>query len=330
MRARLLIALAGLLALLLVVAVVAAALVVMRSDEQPSSEPAPTAPSTSEPPLTGAVGRYVALGDSYTAGPLIPWVYGQPTSCLRSSRNYPALLGEWLQPDSFVDVSCSGADTRDLTRAQQGFGSAQPPQLAAVTADTDLVTIGMGGNDFDLFGSLVAGERPDGVAAALRRTTSRLATSVRAIGERAPDAVVALVGYPQIVPARGTCAALPFDAAELRYLDRTERALNAAVRRAAQQEGAVYVDTYAASRGHDVCAGPAAWVNGRTTRPVAALAYHPFEAGMVATATTVHEALRGEPPTARMRKASAETLTPRPDGTLTLSGQRLVAGLLGG
>ncbi len=325
MRPRLLLALAGLVALALVVAVV-----VTRTDDAPSSSPPPTSPATPEPPLPGPVHRYVALGDSYTAGPLIPWVRGQPTSCLRSSRNYPALLAEWLQPGSVVDVSCSGADTRDLSRPQQGFGTPVAPQLDAVTADTDLVTLGMGGNDFDLFGSLVSGERPAGVAAALDRTAARLAASVRAIGERAPDAVVALVGYPRIVPERGTCAALPFDAATTRYLDRVERALNDAVREASERAGAVYVDTYASSFGHDVCAGADAWVNGRTTRPLAALAYHPFETGMAATATAVHEALRGKPPTTQMRRQATEALAPRPDGTLTLSGQRLVAALLGG
>jgi len=324
-RRLLLLALAGLLVLALVVTGV-----VTQTSDTPSTTPVPNTAATPEPPLPGPVGRYVALGDSYTAGPLIPWVRGDPASCLRSSRNYPALLAEWLQPDAVVDVSCSGAETRDLTRPQQGFGAPVAPQLDAVTPDTDLVTLGMGGNDFDLFASLVAGERPAGIGAALQRTTDRLAASVRRIGELAPDAVVALVGYPRIVPERGTCAALPFDASTTRYLDRVERALNAAVRAAAQQEEAVFVDTYAASRGHDVCAGEDAWVNGSTTRPVSALAYHPFAAGMAATATALHEALRGEPPTTRMRQQASAALAPRPDGTLTLSGQRLVAGLLGG
>ena len=35
---------------------------------------------------------YVALGDSYTAGPIIPVQQTDPLGCLRSDHNYPHLV----------------------------------------------------------------------------------------------------------------------------------------------------------------------------------------------------------------------------------------------
>src|SRR5918998_3913984 len=49
---------------------------------------------------------YTALGDSYTAGPLIPNQTGDPPGCLRSDRNYPHLVANALKL-SLTDVSCS-------------------------------------------------------------------------------------------------------------------------------------------------------------------------------------------------------------------------------
>ncbi len=335
MRPRLLIVLAG----LVVLAVLAALAIARTGGDAPAAEPEPTplpTPGRTPTPTRGAdnglpedVGRYVALGDSYTAGPLIPWMTEDQTGCLRSTRDYPAVLAQWLRPDEFVDVSCSGADTRDLTAPQESFGPPVDPQLDSVTPDTDLVTMGLGGNDFDLFVSLASGERPDDVFGTLHSTGDRLSAAVRAIHDRAPDAVVALVGYPRIVPESGSCDELGFAADDVRWLERVERALNAAIRAAAEREDALYVDTYRGSQGHDVCAADP-WVNGRTTETFSALAYHPFAEGMTATAVAVHEALRGAPPTAAVRRAADRALSTRPHGTLSRSQVRLVSALLGG
>jgi len=311
---------------LVVLALVATA-VVRTAGDGDASEQRPPPPGDAALP-SGPVTRYVALGDSYTAGPLIRWMRSDPSTCLRSTRNYPAVLAQWLQVDDLVDVSCSGADTGDITAAQTWFGRSAPAQLSAVTPASDLVTLGIGGNDADLFSSLVAGARPPGVRVTLERVSRRVSRIVAAIRARAPAAVIAVVGYPRIVPERGTCAALPFDARDNRYLDRVERALNAGLRRAAGDQ-AVYVDTYGPSVGHDVCARDA-WVNGGSTRALKALAYHPYASGMRASATAIFEALRGGlPPGAARRQANA-ALAPRPPDALTRREQRFTASLLGG
>ena len=61
--------------------------------------------------LMGAVpaaADYVALGDSYAAGPLIP-AQIQPFGCLKSSNNYAHLAAPQLHQPAFRDASCSGA-----------------------------------------------------------------------------------------------------------------------------------------------------------------------------------------------------------------------------
>ena len=50
---------------------------------------------------------YVALGDSGSAGPLIPMPDG-PLGCLRSDHNFPHLASGRLPVTRFIDRSCSG------------------------------------------------------------------------------------------------------------------------------------------------------------------------------------------------------------------------------
>ena len=92
-------------------------------------------------------GRYVALGDSYTAGPLIPNQSLSPLGCLRSDQDYPAEVQRGLGFTQFADVSCSGADTGDMTSPQAVSPGPNPPQFNALTLDTGVVTLGIGGND---------------------------------------------------------------------------------------------------------------------------------------------------------------------------------------
>jgi lysophospholipase L1-like esterase len=251
--------------------------------------------------------RYVALGDSFTAGPLIPQVV-PALGCVRSTHDYPALVGARLAVRSVADVSCSGADTTDLRRPQATGFAVVPPQLSALSPATDLVTLGIGGNDFGVYRRLVTvcprvrfldpGGAPcrahfrapggDRLLAALERTGARLDRAVARIRSRAPQARVLVVGYPRIAPARGTCPdVLPFADGDYRYADLVERRLNAELRRAARGNQAEFVNTYAASRGHDACAGADAWVNGQRTDVGRALAYHPFRAYMDAVARLV-------------------------------------------
>jgi lysophospholipase L1-like esterase len=281
--------------------------------EAPTHVPGAPEPGSGRTAAVADVGEYVALGDSFTSGPLVPQTLAA-FGCFRSTHNYPALLAEDLDVRRFTDVSCAGADTTDVRSPQPTGFAAVPPQLSAVSAETDLVTIGIGGNDFGLFGRLAStcpqlrASDPGGdpcrryLAASagpaplevLDRIGSRTAAVLDAVHRRAPEAQLLVVGYPRITPPRGTCTGvLPFAAGDYAYLDLVQRRLNAALRQAARSADAGFVDTYRASRGHDACAGPRAWVNGSRTDTSRAQSYHPFGSYMQAVAGLVQRRVNG-------------------------------------
>src|SRR5262245_31053508 len=89
---------------------------------------------------------YVALGDSYTAGPLIPNQSLNPLGCLRSTNDYAAVAARALGL-SLRDVSCSGATTSHMANPQNVTPGPNPPQFDGLRSDTAVVTLGIGGND---------------------------------------------------------------------------------------------------------------------------------------------------------------------------------------
>jgi lysophospholipase L1-like esterase len=254
--------------------------------------------SDRSPSASPPIGRYVALGDSYTAAPYV-YLTDVAGGCLRSNGNYPALLAKRLRVAKVVDVSCSAATTGDLTGKQKTFNGRLPPQLDAVTPDTQLVTLGIGGNDFGLFESLSRGcplVGPEGGSVVMSpggprcgevdlatatseiRGIQRLVTrSLQQVHRRAPKATVVLVGYPRITSTTRSCPKqLPVSLGNARVIDRLTHRLSDAMRSAADASHSSYVDMYAASQGHDVCAGKAAWVNGVRTDTNRAASLHPF------------------------------------------------------
>ena len=253
---------------------------------------------------------YVALGDSYSAGPLITTIRSDPSGCVRSTDNYPAFLAGWLSVETYTDVTCSAADTDDLTGRQRLIdGKRVAPQLDALTAGTDLVTLGIGGNDFGIFSSLlecVDGCTPQRERTLLRnagRVEQRVAGAVRAVAERAPDAEVFVVGYPQVLPAEKTCRAVPLPPSQLAAAAKIASRLNASLQAGAEAGGATYVDVDPASEGHDVCAGKSAWINGPQMRLGIAAPFHPVLAGMRGVAAEVYAAVTGDDAPAGERAA---------------------------
>ncbi|EOD57489.1 SGNH/GDSL hydrolase family protein [Amycolatopsis vancoresmycina] len=259
--------------------------------------------------------HYVALGDSYTSGPYIPVQRIDPLGCGRSTANYPSVVAAALHPGRFTDVSCAGADTTNMTRPQKvPFDGTNAPQLDALRVDTDLVTLGIGGNDYGVFGTLTAtcpglrasdptgspceqhfsASGTDTIMAAIDNIGPRVEAALATVHERSPGARVLLVGYPRIAPEQGYCPdVLPFADGDYAWLNSVEEALNRTLSDAADADGkAEYVDTFGPSRGHDACArGGSAWINGKNQDVFAAAAYHPVKAGMAGVAAVVLKAL---------------------------------------
>ncbi|HET6939736.1 MAG TPA: SGNH/GDSL hydrolase family protein [Nocardioides sp.] len=254
------------------------------------------------------VHRYVALGDSYTSGAGLAQAQRGSGGCERSRLNYPTLVATELGAD-LKDVSCGGATTGNATSPQPTRdGGANPPQLDSLTRATDLVTVGLGYNDLDFFGGLVLGcpsvaaDDPEGHPcedanagqdrqAVVRSIGDAVEATLKAVHDRSPDARVLLVGYPQLVPAEGTCPELPLAAGDYPFVRSSLELLDTELRRAAEAADATYVDVMAASAGHDICAGRAAWVHGATAQPDVAAAYHPFASEHRAVADLILEEL---------------------------------------
>lgn len=257
-----------------------------------------------------ASGAYVALGDSYTAGPLIPDQTLSPLGCLRSDSNYPSVARPGLTDVlTFRDVSCSGAETEDMFAAQNvDPDGPNPPQLDAVLSDTRVVTLGIGGNDIG-FSSIVQDCarwnpfepcKPDYVSGSTDQISNRIAATqpavedvLEAIETRAPASKTFVVGYPTILPETGSGCwpTVPIVPTDVSWLRAKTRELNAMLAAAAAAQGAIYVDTYTSSIGHDVCKSASVkWVEGlvpvNTAAPV-----HPNARGMANTGAVVLAAI---------------------------------------
>ncbi|MEU6041192.1 SGNH/GDSL hydrolase family protein [Actinomadura sp. NPDC047616] len=244
---------------------------------------------------TAAGERYVALGDSFTAGPLIPRQYGTPAGCLRSNRNYPALVAARLRL-RLTDVSCTGARVRDLSASQRTPLGTNPPQLNALTRDTALVTVGIGGNDLGFksisvacglasttnpLGAPCAGRYADTYNERPDKIRPLVGDVLREIRARAPRARVMVVGYLRLLPdAPGCWPLVPVARGDLAFLNDLQRDLNRVLAERARAHGADFVDAYQGGEGHDMCA-PAGrrWVEGILPSSVAA-PVHPNAAGM--------------------------------------------------
>ena len=220
---------------------------------------------------TSAPLNYVAMGDSYSAGSgVLPLDLSAPLECAKSTANYPHDLAARIGA-RLTDVTCGGAETGDFAGSQY---PGVAPQLNALSSSTDLVTMTIGGNDNNTFIDAILA---CGSAGALTlgfghpctslygssfdksidsSTYPALVAALNAVKAKAPNARVAIVGYPWIVPAAavpGCFAKLPIASGDIPYLRELEGRLNAAVQRAAQATGATYVDMSAVSNGHDAC-----------------------------------------------------------------------------
>jgi hypothetical protein len=261
-------------------------------------------------PGAAPAAQYVGLGDSYSAGPAIP-LYEQPWGCLKSTNNYAHLAASKLG-QTLDDVSCSGAETEDMTQTQGVTPGPNPPQFNALDASTRTVSIHIGGNDIgfssiaqDCFDSTPANQGTpcqdkyvvggvDEVSQRIAETAPKVAETIQGIRTRAPNARVIVLNYPAIFPhSGGGCwPLLPVSDGDVPWLRAKQEELNAMVGNAAISGGATLIDVYSASRGHDACAlPPFRWVEPLVPASPAA-PVHPNLLGMLAMADMVVAAAR--------------------------------------
>ncbi len=221
------------------------------------------------PSSAGAATSYVAMGDSYTSGPgILPYSPTAPPECGQSERNYPHLVAAALNM-SLTDVSCGGAKTENFTVAQYPD---QPPQFEALSESTEVVSLGMGGNDGNLFGTLLQGcteaaffhinekapckaEYQGLVTATFAADQGPFEAALAEIHVLSPKAKVFVVGYPDIAPKDGVCGAqFPWKKGDLKWFRQdVEKLGDADLKKEAEANGAIFVPTFKPSEAHNAC-----------------------------------------------------------------------------
>ena len=257
--------------------------------------------------------RYVALGSSFAAAPGIDPIVHAPAG--RSGNNYAHLVAAELGLE-LTDVTYSGATTAHVLDTRQDEAA---PQLDAVTADTALVTITVGGNDLEYVGTFIRGSFLNTLAkpatilgrrvanrirarvsylkdeAAYQAVADSLVSVIEGVRERAPGARILLVDYLSLVgPTTRPRLDVPLNEEQLPSVAMMADGLAAAFAKAAASTGVELIAASAASQDHAIGSAEP-WTTGFTLRPPSlggVVPYHPNAAGMRAVADLVVQALR--------------------------------------
>jgi GDSL-like Lipase/Acylhydrolase family len=244
--------------------------------------------------------NYVALGDSYAAGPVIPNQIA-PLGCLKSDHNYAHLAAPTIGLP-LKDATCSGATTEDMTESQSTELGSVPPQFDSLSAETTRVSLTIGGNDIGFSDialdcvtlnpfstpckdKYTAGGK-DQISERIAATAPKVDAVLDGIKARSPSAKVFVVNYAAIFPETGfgCWPQMPIGFGDVPYLRAKQKELNAMLATQAAANGATLVNWYNASIGHDACKGSSTrWVEPVVpTNPAAPI--HPNLAGMTGAA----------------------------------------------
>lgn len=219
--------------------------------------------------------EYAAVGDSFAAGTgASPYI---ETSCYTSAKSYPKLLDADANLRLVAFPACSGASTSTVKASQ----------VPAIPVTAARVTLTAGGNDvgfasimtncFLLLNSSCESRIINAETLVANGTVAtNVATTVQAITARAPGARVVVTGYPRLF----------HEPSSYRWAQRVNQGtvqLNAAIKAAAEANGAVFVDVTAAFDGHGI-GSSSPWINGVG---FSAGAFHPNATGYVAYANAL-------------------------------------------
>ena len=219
--------------------------------------------------------RYVALGDSYSAGDGAGDYSGG--SCGRSANSYPALWDKASDPASFSDETCDGATTSSVLSGQ----------LATLSSATTLVSITVGGNDVgfsSVMETCVLLPTSSCVSAVRRAETEisadlpgELDSVLSAVSADAPDARVVLLDYPQLYDLSKSSSCLGLSTTDRTDLDQAANQLDGQIQAAAGRYGDVFADVRPAFAGHQIC-DSGSWLHSVDWFDLG-VSYHPTAAG---------------------------------------------------
>ncbi|MFC7842826.1 SGNH/GDSL hydrolase family protein [Streptomyces sp. NPDC057382] len=251
--------------------------------------------------------------------------------CERTDRSYPQVVDRDLGGlFELTNVSCGAATIDNVTDTPQDpIGRhmppisedpdypfpAVPPQSEAVSSDTDVITVGVGGNTLGFAGILaecpqLGGESGgkgtpckdalgDGIPARLKTVRQDYDRMLEVLHERAPHAKILAVGYPAIIPGDasscsfgdltqfGTITQGDLDWLRDDVLEPLDKAISDST---GTQDAADFVDLYDSTRTHSVC-DDRKWVEGFVTLPDQLSFVHPNALGHRNAADHVEEAM---------------------------------------
>lgn len=263
------------------------------------------------PPPPTVAPRTVVLGDSFSSGEGVPpfdiGTDGKLNKCHRSADAYAHQLVRASAISLQNFVACSGATVGNVLGRQQYPG--QPAQVNALSKDTQLVILTIGGNDIG-FTQLAEGciaFRCQSLAPvvgqeiiALERIS--LPALFRQIKARiGPSTKVMLLGYPQELPDPaivdasncreiGLTKNLRIDKDGILLLRDTVNRLDLALKRAADKAGVTYVSPDGTFAGHELCTPKTSYFNGIDIFHQE-YSFHPNALGQFAYSSLVKDAL---------------------------------------
>lgn len=285
--------------------------------------------TASATPAAPAYHEYVALGDSWSADVNLFDITSQyvPFGCVQSAADYPHQVAATLGITTFRDATCGGATTVNMTAPQSApLGGTNPPQFNQLTSSTDLVTLGIGGNDVGLVGvvescvnllptiTLVPGlnlpaplggscqpeyvsDGVDKVSLEIKAAAPKIAAAIAGIKARSPHARIELVNYMNPMPTAGCYPYVQIADEDMPWLHDKIAEMDTMLATVAATAHVGLVDTNTGMTGHDVCQLPGnQYVTALlpiSTDPLIAVPFHPTQLGANHQAATVLKALEG-------------------------------------
>jgi lysophospholipase L1-like esterase len=212
-------------------------------------------------PNPQATKRIVALGDSFISGEGAKRFFAETnrkgSECRRSSSAHPWLVAKRLG-FGLTFVACSGATTEGLlTKGDQN----EPAQLTALAAvpNPAVVIVSIGGNDAG-FGGIVqtcltndCTRQSNTYLDKLLAVENNLVVAYSKTRAAAPNATIFALTYPNPLGADKSCLPTVSNTEWLWLRDTFIPALNASIRRAAEQAGVNVIDIRDAFNDNRLC-----------------------------------------------------------------------------
>jgi lysophospholipase L1-like esterase len=240
----------------------------------------PAGAATTGAANTGAAAtvNYVALGDSYSSGLGAGSSISSSGSCDRSTVAYSALWANANHPASYVSVACAGATTSSVISSQ----------LSALSSQTTLVSITIGGNDvgFESVMETCVLESTSSCVSAVQTAENQASTILpgnmdrvlSAISAAAPSARVVVLGYPALYDLSRSSTCIGLSTTDRTVLNQAASLLDQVIAAAAARHGDVFGDVRGPFTAHQICDGGSSWLHSVNIFDISE-SYHPTAAG---------------------------------------------------